>query len=233
MAEVQTVLVQIEPPKGTFNERAVEGCYTVENDFLTLTNRRGEPVRDAEGNGYTHKLEPGDNPKQVAGLLTKKFRKVRRGNNTPARGFSVQSIIQRRGGAKMAFSTAFQPGAFQLTAFQIGVADSQPGSEIVAQTSRTPLYPKAWRELERAMAAKARRERSWDELPELIKLRLQLEQFQTEKAELLDFSGSGWAQHRITELTALIGDTKRKIARWEEAEAFRKAHGLRSKVFKN
>jgi hypothetical protein len=88
MPEVHTVFVQIEPPKGTFEGRAVEGCYTVESNVLSLTNRRGEPVQDAEGKTYTHKLEPGDNPKQIAGLLTKKFRKVRRGNSTPTRGFS-------------------------------------------------------------------------------------------------------------------------------------------------
>jgi hypothetical protein len=130
----------------------------------------------------------------------------------------------------MAFA-AFQHNAFQNDAFQIG-SQEERGSEIVRQTSRTPLYPKAWRELERAMASKARRERQWDELPELIKLRLQLEQFQTERAEVLDFSGSGWAQHRMAELIHLIADTKRKISRWEEAERFRAAHGLPT-VFKH
>jgi len=132
----------------------------------------------------------------------------------------------------MAF-VAFQPNAFQNNAFQIGTADSEPGARIVPQTSKTFLYPKSWRELERDMAAEARRERQWDELPELIKLRIQLEEFTTEKAELLDFSNSAWAQHRMAELTHLIADTKRKIARWEEAEAFRKAHGMKPLTFVN
>jgi hypothetical protein len=88
MPEVHTVFVQIEPPKGKFEGRVVEGCYTIEGSLLSLTNRHGDPVRDAEGKSYTHKLEPGDNPKQIAGLLTKKFRKARRGNNAALRGFS-------------------------------------------------------------------------------------------------------------------------------------------------
>src|SRR5262249_51154940 len=128
--------------------------------------------------------------------------------------------------------SAFRPNAFQNNAFQIEIGD-QRGSRIVAQTSKTPLYPKSWRELERAMAAKAKRERAWEGLPELIKLRLQLEGFTAEKAELLDFSNSAWAQNRMAELTDLIKDTKRKIARWEQAEAFRKAHGLKPLTFIN
>jgi len=88
MPEVQTVFVQIEAPKPGFEGRVAEGCYILEGGVLTLTNRRGDPVRDTEGQSYTQKLEPGDNAKQIAGLLTKKFRKVRRGNNATPAGFS-------------------------------------------------------------------------------------------------------------------------------------------------
>src|SRR5262249_42615874 len=70
-----TVFVQIEAPKPGFEGRVAEGCYILEGGVLTLTNRRGDPVRDTEGQSYTQKLEPGDNAKQIAGLLTKKFRK--------------------------------------------------------------------------------------------------------------------------------------------------------------
>src|SRR5215472_1344967 len=64
MPEVHSVQVQIERPKGTFAGRVVEGRYIVEGNVLSLTNHDGVPVRDAEGKAYTHKLEPGDNPKQ-------------------------------------------------------------------------------------------------------------------------------------------------------------------------
>jgi hypothetical protein len=87
MPEVQTVFVQTEAPKGSFQGRVVEGKYIVEDGVLTLTNRRGDPVSDAEGKTYTQKLNPGDNPKQIAGLLTKKFAKARRGD-APSSRFS-------------------------------------------------------------------------------------------------------------------------------------------------
>jgi hypothetical protein len=86
----------------------------------------------------------------------------------------------------MGFSTAFQASAFQRNAFQIETTNPDPGGTIVAQ--RTRLCPKSWREIECEMVAKAERERAWDELPTLTKLRIQLEQFTEEYAELLDFS---------------------------------------------
>lgn len=56
-----------------------------------------DPVRDDEGKTYTHKLEAGDNPKQIAGLLTKKFRKVRRGNNAAPHDFSAPIAYPKTG----------------------------------------------------------------------------------------------------------------------------------------
>ena len=97
MPEVQTVFVQIEAPKPGFEGRVAEGCYIVERNVLTLTNRRGDPVRDDAGQSYTQKLEPGDNAKQIAGLLTKKFRKVRRGNNATPSGFSGPITYRKTG----------------------------------------------------------------------------------------------------------------------------------------
>jgi len=97
MPEVHTVFVQIEAPKPGFEGRVAEGCYTVEDGVLTLTNRRGDPVRDDAGQSYTQKLEPDDNAKQIAGLLTKKFRKVRRGNNATPSGFSGPITYRKTG----------------------------------------------------------------------------------------------------------------------------------------
>ena len=87
MPEIHTVFVQTEAPKSDFHGRVIEGKYIVEGDQVTLTNRRGDPVGDAEGRTYTQKLIAGDNPKQIAGLLTKKFAKARRGNNASPPGF--------------------------------------------------------------------------------------------------------------------------------------------------
>jgi hypothetical protein len=85
MPEIHTVFVQTEAPKGNFQGRVVEGKYIVEDGVLTLTNRRGDLVRDAEGKSYTQKLNPGDNAKQIAGLLNKK--------NLPKPG---EAIMHRR-----------------------------------------------------------------------------------------------------------------------------------------
>ena len=87
MPEIHTVFVQTEAPKSDFHGRVIEGKYIVEGDLVTLTNRRGDPVRDAEGRTCTQKLIADDNPKQIAGLLTKKFAKARRGNNASPPGF--------------------------------------------------------------------------------------------------------------------------------------------------
>jgi len=88
MPEIHTVFVQTEAPKGNFLGRVIEGKYIVEGDLVTLTNRRGDPVCDAEGKTYAQKLNVCDNPKQIAGLMTKKFAKARRGNNALPPGFS-------------------------------------------------------------------------------------------------------------------------------------------------
>jgi len=85
---VRTVFVQIEAPKGSYEGRAIEGCYIVDSDMVTLTNRRGEPVHDDNGKKYTQKLGDGDNPKQIAARLTKQFRNALRGNNAAPIGWN-------------------------------------------------------------------------------------------------------------------------------------------------
>src|SRR5262249_43813886 len=82
----------------------------------------------------------------------------------------------------------------------------QRGGLVVAQTSQT-LFPISRRWLEGVLAAEERRRGYWDELPTLIKLRIQLEEFEAERAELRDFSNHIWAQRRAAELNHLITDT--------------------------
>jgi hypothetical protein len=52
-------------------------------------------------------------------------------------------------------------------------------------------------------------------------LRIELDEFATEYNENLDFSNSGWVEHRQEELADLIEQTKYKIERWELATAYR------------
>jgi len=90
MPDVLTVFVQTQVPEGkNFHGRIIEGCYVVEGNMVTLTNRHGNPVRDADGKPYTQKLLSGENPKPVAGVLTRRFAKARRGNDAPPKGFGA------------------------------------------------------------------------------------------------------------------------------------------------
>jgi len=49
MAEIFTVFVQIEPPKGKFEGKCAEGCYVVENGEVVLVDRYGKPAFDDAG----------------------------------------------------------------------------------------------------------------------------------------------------------------------------------------
>jgi hypothetical protein len=89
--EVKIVIVQISPPSSSNpNGVSAEGAYIVADGHVTLTNRDGKPVRDKDGKICSQKLNEGDNPRQVAGRMTKRFRSVLRGDKTPGSvsGFS-------------------------------------------------------------------------------------------------------------------------------------------------
>jgi hypothetical protein len=92
--KVETVLVQIERPRGAFRGRVCEGCYVVEDGVLTMTDREGKPVLDDRGYPYTHK---GDNPETIAGRLTHKLRSALRGRNAQVQGFDSKIEYFNRG----------------------------------------------------------------------------------------------------------------------------------------
>jgi hypothetical protein len=48
---------------------------------VTLTDREGNPAKDADGKTYSQKLKPGENAKQIAGRLTRELRTALRGKN--------------------------------------------------------------------------------------------------------------------------------------------------------
>lgn len=58
-----------------------DGYYTLDGDVLTMTDRRGSPVRNiSSGEKYVHTLKPGQDPYQVASLLTLKIRHMLHGD---------------------------------------------------------------------------------------------------------------------------------------------------------
>jgi hypothetical protein len=89
--EVKIVVVQISRPSPT-NPNGVsgEGRYIVADGHVTLTDRDGKPVRDKDGKICSQKLNEGDNPRVIAGRMTKNFRAVLRGDKKPGSvsGFS-------------------------------------------------------------------------------------------------------------------------------------------------
>ena len=73
--EVHKVTVQIEKPSPRNPAGQVSfGYYTVTKGLLTMTDGEGVPMRNANGDLYTHKLGPGENPRSMARVLTKEVR---------------------------------------------------------------------------------------------------------------------------------------------------------------
>jgi hypothetical protein len=59
----------------------------VDDGVLTLTDRDGKSALDDRGYRYSKKLSAGDNPKIIAGRLTRELRSALRGKDAPAQGF--------------------------------------------------------------------------------------------------------------------------------------------------
>ena len=77
--KMHRVEVQIEGPKGDYPGQTVQGRYTFEDGVVTLTDHVGNPVRDRDGKTYSKKLEGDEDPRVIAGRLTKQLRSARRG----------------------------------------------------------------------------------------------------------------------------------------------------------
>jgi hypothetical protein len=84
--EVHQVIVDIELPSRRYPAGMTAlGYYTVVDGVVTMTCPKGEPATDETGKIYTHKLEPNDDARQIAGRLTKQLRLALRGDRP--RGF--------------------------------------------------------------------------------------------------------------------------------------------------
>lgn len=72
----ERVIVQLSFPKGDDDPgRTTFGYYVVEDGILTMTDGEGTPVRKPHnGDFYRHKLRPDDNPRAIAGVLTREIR---------------------------------------------------------------------------------------------------------------------------------------------------------------
>lgn len=84
LMDVQKVIVQLQ--SATFGDpgQVTEGFFIIEGDQLVMTHGDGSPVDDQ----YRHTLKPGDNPRAIAGVLTKQIRRSMLGITEASEAFN-------------------------------------------------------------------------------------------------------------------------------------------------
>jgi hypothetical protein len=97
MMKPQSVFIQIRKPGGADPGQVAEGAFIVEDGVVILTDRDGNPARDSSGKYYKQKLADGENPKVIAGRLTRELRLALRGKDAPVRGFDGPLQYRRDG----------------------------------------------------------------------------------------------------------------------------------------
>jgi hypothetical protein len=77
MPEVKAVTVILANPSGRPNDygQVTRGFYVLNGTKLTLTDSKGVPVRRSSGDPVVRELKDGDDPTQIAGILTREFRR--------------------------------------------------------------------------------------------------------------------------------------------------------------
>lgn len=80
MSEIKTILVQVRPQGVGDPGQVVEGFYIIEDGYLQMTYRDGQPL---ESPLYRVALADGVNPNGVAANLTKAIRRELSGEIVP------------------------------------------------------------------------------------------------------------------------------------------------------
>jgi hypothetical protein len=92
MSEVHSIYAIVRNPNpGDPNDQGqvTTGFYTLADGILTMTNSEGIPVRGLSGgNKFTHKIEPGEDPRMVASRLTLKIYRNRNETAGSVPGFN-------------------------------------------------------------------------------------------------------------------------------------------------
>jgi hypothetical protein len=82
MSDVQSVTVYLSHPMGPNDLGQVTfGYFKVEGGVLTMTDAEGRPMRRINGEIWSRELGPDDNPRSVAGALTKDIRRELHGDS--------------------------------------------------------------------------------------------------------------------------------------------------------
>lgn len=82
MSDVQSVIAQVSPPSRGDLGQVMTGYYVRSGKLITMTDGDGVPVRNPlSGLPITHKMQEGDEERQVAGRLTVKVYRMVRGGD--------------------------------------------------------------------------------------------------------------------------------------------------------
>jgi hypothetical protein len=74
------VVITANPTSSNDTGSAEEGWFTVSDGLVTMTDKDGDPIRNANGDRMTHKLLPGENPVVIAGRMRLKMWRDERGD---------------------------------------------------------------------------------------------------------------------------------------------------------
>jgi hypothetical protein len=85
MPDVQKVTIQIEGPSKFSPGRVSFGYYVVKDGVVTMTDSAGKPVHGRRGELYNHKLEPVEDARAIAVMLTRELRRNLRGDSDMSR----------------------------------------------------------------------------------------------------------------------------------------------------
>jgi hypothetical protein len=88
MPDVQKLTIQIEEPSKFSPGRVSFGYYVVKDGVLTMTDSTGKPVHGRKGELYNHKLEPAEDGRAIAAMLTRELRRKLRGDAEMSRELS-------------------------------------------------------------------------------------------------------------------------------------------------
>lgn len=92
--KVEPVFAQVRAPCNSDQGVTVEGCFVVDGNRVTMTDREGKPTVDDEGKRWSREIPPSCTPQQIAAQMTKEPRIKLRGGER-ASGFWAPVSYER------------------------------------------------------------------------------------------------------------------------------------------
>ena len=72
--KVEHVSAQVRAPRNGDQGVVVEGCFVVDGNRVTMTDREGKPTVDDEGKRWSREIPPSCTPQQIAARMAKELR---------------------------------------------------------------------------------------------------------------------------------------------------------------